>query len=54
MRAAVLPRPEAPPTTRVRGPRPDRETERIRLIEFVWTTRSGRQPVLYIERVLLH
>jgi len=43
---------------RDRADRPDRPiddgtTERIRLIEFVWTN-PGRQPVLYVDREWLH
>ena len=36
-------------------PRPeDRETARIHLLAFVWTTRAGCQPVLYAVRTYLH
>jgi hypothetical protein len=29
-------------------------TERIRLIEFIWTMRPGRQSVLLVDREWLH
>ncbi len=41
----------APPHPPIRAERPD--TERYRLIEFVWWTSLGRQTVLYLERIYL-
>ena len=32
----------------------EESAERIRLIEFVWETGSGLQPVLFLERQFLH
>jgi hypothetical protein len=43
-----------------RGTRPparpldDGSTERVRLIEFVWSMHPGRQPVILVEREWLH
>jgi hypothetical protein len=40
------------PRRPVRPVEPD--SERLELLEFIWLTRSGRQPVLYAVRTLLH
>jgi hypothetical protein len=49
-----LPPPTTRPTTPSR-PRPeDRETSRIHLLEFIWMTRAGCQPVLFVVRTYLH
>jgi len=43
-----------PPRARQRSkPRPS-TTDLITLIRFEWTTKSGSQPVLFVERRLLH
>lgn len=56
MRPTVIPTPHRPARaiplrTAMQPERP--ETERYRLIEFVWWTSVGRQSVLYLERIYL-
>lgn len=56
MRPTVIPTPHRPTrATPLRTAMPPErpETERYRLIEFVWWTSVGRQSVLYLERIYL-
>ena len=47
--------PLRPPTSPDRRSRPiEPDTSRVHLLEFVWTTKTGLQPVLYLVRTYLH
>ena len=50
----TVPPPAMRPATPARLRPLDRETARIHLLEFVWWTRAGCQPVLYVVRTYLH
>jgi hypothetical protein len=53
--APPLPSPRTSrPGATARREREDRETARLRVLEFVWTTAAGCQPVLYVVRTYLH
>jgi hypothetical protein len=54
MERQIPARPDPTGIARRRPPTPPTTTDLIRLIRFKWTTRTGSQPVIFVERRLLH